>query len=606
MRKDSTRRAGHGPGRGKRPDVLTNADTIVLPALGSQPAAVPAAAAAPPETVPLPRAALDPPAGRTAPSHRRAPAKPRTFGNEPVPERYVPSRRRTAVSRAALLAILALQAVLTLWLRNTAFEDEALYLYSGRMEIAHLLHGAALQGNYASYFSGAPVLYPVLGAALDMIGGLALARALSLAEMLAVTAMLYSTSRYLFNERVALCSAALYAVSESTLFVGHLATYDASCLFLLAAAATVAVRTSGCRRPVFLLAAPLVALAIAVKYAGALYAPTIAVLPALAAPRLRARRVLGYPAAFGAVVAALLGAGLYLGGHAYVEAITGTTTNRALGTTPPAAVLRDSLAWGGMMTLLAAIGVIAYARRPRTEPGELIAPAGSRSRRVLLGSVLFGTVLLAPAYQMHLHTAVSLQKHIGFGMFFAAPMAGVGLARIVGDHFRRPHFGIALWCAALALGMGQSWSLYHAWPASGPFVSALSRYLEPGARYLVEVPEVPIYYLMGRPGAQPDQFWSTYNITYPDREGRTLAGDAGFSAAVRAGYFRVIAYDDTVTPAADEVIRKAIGQSRRYRLARVVHLSDSDGPVTYYIWVRRPEPPGHRERPARRRGPGAR
>ena len=34
----------------------------------------------------------------------------------------------------------------------------------GHMEIAHWLHGAALQGDYASYFSGAPVLYPVLGA----------------------------------------------------------------------------------------------------------------------------------------------------------------------------------------------------------------------------------------------------------------------------------------------------------------------------------------------------------------------------------------------------------------------------------------------------------
>ena len=29
------------------------------------------------------------------------------------------------------------------------------------MELEHLLHGAALQGSYASYFSGAPVLYPV-------------------------------------------------------------------------------------------------------------------------------------------------------------------------------------------------------------------------------------------------------------------------------------------------------------------------------------------------------------------------------------------------------------------------------------------------------------
>ena len=68
------------------------------------------------------------------------------------------------MSRAVLFAILCVQAALSLRMSNTAFEDEALYLYSGHLEIAHLLHGAPLQGNYASYFSGAPVLYPVLGA----------------------------------------------------------------------------------------------------------------------------------------------------------------------------------------------------------------------------------------------------------------------------------------------------------------------------------------------------------------------------------------------------------------------------------------------------------
>ncbi|MGH3166408.1 MAG: ArnT family glycosyltransferase, partial [Trebonia sp.] len=507
--------------------------------------------------------------------------------------RYTPTRRRTMISLFALLAILVLQTLLTLRLRNTAFEDEALYLYAGRMEIAHLLHGAALQGNYASYFSGAPVLYPVLGAALNMVGGLTLARTLSLAEMLAVTTMLYSITRFLFNERVALCAAALFAVSESTLFVGHLATYDATCLFLLAAAATITVRTSARRWPVFLLAAPLVALAVAVKYAGALYVPTIACLPALAGSPARGRRVLAYPLAFGLAVAALVAVGLHLGGHVYIEAIAGTTTNRIQGTTPDGAILEQSLAWGGVVTVLAVIGAVAYAWRPRTEPGELIAPAGGRVRRVLLGVVLSGTMLLAPVYQMHLHTNVSLQKHIGFGLFFAAPVAGAGLVRIVGDHFRRPHIGIALWSAALALGMSQSWSLYQAWPSTDPFVSALSRYLAPHASYLVEVPEVPIYYLEGRPDAQPDQFMSTYNITYFNRRGQELTGIPGFTAAVRAGAYKVIAYDETVTPAADQAIEEAIKDSHVYRLARVVHLSDTSGPVNYYLWTKRPAPHHH-------------
>lgn len=554
----------------ERPDVITDADTVVFPALAGS--SVPAR-------------------HRTAVQHRAGAAdrpRPRDLGETDAwgDQGYTPTRRRTRVSRLALLGILALQAVMSLRLSNTAFEDEALYLYAGRMEIAHLLHGAALQGNYASYFSGAPVLYPVLGAALNAVGGLALARALSLAEMLAVTAMLYSVSRFLFNERVALCAAALFSVSESAMFLGRLATFDATCLFLLAAATTIVVRSSRCRWPVFLLAAPLAALAVAVKYAGALYVPTIALLPALAGWPARGRRVLVYPPAFAAAVAVLLAAALRLGGHVYAEAIAGTTTNRAQGAVPAGVILRESAAWGGVVTALAAVGAVAYAWRARTEPGELIAPSGGRPRRAVLGAVLLGTALLAPLYQMHLHTDVSLLKHVGFGLFFAAPMAGAGLARIVGDHFRRPQIGIALWCFALTLGMSQSSNLYHAWPASGPLVSSISKYLQPGARYLVEVPEVPIYYLQGRADAQPEQFWSTYNITYTDSRGQTLTGTAGFSAAVHAGMFRLIAYSGSVTPAADATIAQALASSHSYYLAQVVHMSDSAGPLNYYIWVK--------------------
>ena len=499
-------------------------------------------------------------------------------------DRSYPPSRRAMVTRLALVAILALQAIMSLRLQNTAFEDEALYLYAGRMELAHLLHGAALQGDYASYFLGAPVLYPVLGAALNAAGGLELARALSLAEMLAVTAMVYSITRLLFNERRALCAAALFSVTESAILLGHLATFDATCLFLLASATTIVVRWSGSRWPVFLLAAPLAALAVAVKYAGLLYVPTIAMLPALTGWSAHGRRALLFPPAFAAVVAGLLYGALRLGGGDYVKAISAALTNR--GTDPAVVILRESAAWGGVLATLAVAGAVLYTVRPRFTPGERIAPPRARWRRAALGALLAGTAFLAPAVQIYLHSDASLLKHVGFGLFFAAPMAGVGLVRLVGDQFRRPQVGIALWCGALVLGTTQSWNLYHAWPSSGPLVQALSGYLRPGARYLVEVPEVPIYYLEGKADAQPDQFWSTFNITYVNSRGQKLTGNAGFAAAVRAGFFQVIAYNGDVTPATDAVIARALRSSHVYKLAVVLHLSDSAGFVDYYIWVK--------------------
>ena len=49
---------------------------------------------------------------------------------------------------------------------DTAFQDEALYLWAGHLQWAHWLHGAAVP-PFAYYFSGAPVIYPPLGALAD-------------------------------------------------------------------------------------------------------------------------------------------------------------------------------------------------------------------------------------------------------------------------------------------------------------------------------------------------------------------------------------------------------------------------------------------------------
>jgi len=135
----------------QRPDMLTDAETVLMPWLKLR--------------------------GGRPDGETELSARPRRADSGPLAT--ISSRIPAAtVSRLVLLAILILQAVLSLRLRNTAFEDEATYLYAGHMELQHLLHGSPLQGAYSSYFSGSPVLYPVAAAYLDQLGGLALARAL--------------------------------------------------------------------------------------------------------------------------------------------------------------------------------------------------------------------------------------------------------------------------------------------------------------------------------------------------------------------------------------------------------------------------------------------
>jgi Dolichyl-phosphate-mannose-protein mannosyltransferase len=595
-------RRGHSLAHDVKPGQSPDADTVLFAVQGAAPAAAPATV---PGSGPAggPRAAATglAPAAPAAPAtaNERAAAVAEIVGLPPelasrghaAPS--MPTRRRTWISRGILFCILIMQSLLTVRMHNTAFEDEALYLYVGHLEIAHWLHGAALQGNYASYFSGAPVLYPPLAAMADGIGGLVAARALSLIEMLGVTALLYSLTRRLFNERVALCSAIVFAVVEPTLFLGNLATYDASALFLLALAMWIVVRTATFRWPVYLLAAPVAALAVATKYASLLFVPTIVIMAGLAAWPYRRRWALVPPAALLAATVAILAGAYELSGRNYQQGIQFTTLERFNGASTTSSLVWDSLQWGGLPIALAVIGAIGYAIRPNTDRREDIAPGGSRLRRTVLGVVLAGSALLAPAEQIRIHTFVSLQKHIGFGLFLAAPIAGVGLARVVGDHFRRAQVGIAVWGAVLALGMTQANNLFNVWPNTSVFIPDFARYLRPGGHYLVEVDEVPIYYLRHHADAQPDQFTSTYYIGYVDAHGQFLTANAGYVAAIKAGYFQVVAYNFQTTPAVDQVIAKTLTTDPSYRLAAAI--PNGNDTVTQYIWVKvatpRPPPP---------------
>jgi hypothetical protein len=494
--------------------------------------------------------------------------------------RYQIHPRRVWVTWGAVGLILLLQVLLTLRMNNTAFEDEGLYLYVGHLEIVHFLHGASLQGDYPSYFSGAPVLYPVLGATADKIGGLAAARAVSLLELLLSTVLVYLTSKRLFDEWAGLCAALVFAVAEPTLFLGNLATYDASALCLLGIAAWIVVRTAEFRWPVYLLAAPVLVLATATKYATLLYIPSVVALVGLTAARKYGWRMVALR--LGVMVALLMvlyAALVQAAGPDYMAGFKFTTLDRFEGNTPTSTLLRLCLEWVGVPFALAVYGAVLYA----WESGPDM--TGSRRFRAVFGAIMCLTLLLAPVEQIRIHTATSLHKHVGFGLLIAAPIVGVGLAKVVREHFRRLQVGIAIWGLALALGMTTANDEFNLWPNSATYVTDMSHYLKPGAHYLVEVDEVPIYYLRGRPDAQPTQFTSTFAIDYFDpKTNRLLTGNDAYAAAIRDSYFQFVGFDMSTTPDVDAVIAKALAQNPNYRLASVI-TADNNGDREY-LWVK--------------------
>jgi hypothetical protein len=490
--------------------------------------------------------------------------------------------------RLPLVAILVPQAVLAYQLANTAFQDEALYLFAGHRELGLLLHGTPTYDSYASYFSGAPFLYPVAAAVIDTEWGLEGVRAFSLLLMLGTTALIWTTARRLYDRPAAIVGAALFAVSAPTLFLSRLATYDAPAVFLLALALWIVVRTATAPMFLVLLAAPPLALAAGVKYASALYLPTVIVVAVLAVPttaavvggRVWLRGVLRGVLLLGAV-SGLIAAGL-AAAPGLRAGLSQTTLNRAAGTEPVSNILRISAEWGGWVFVLAVVGVGYVVVRSAASRGR--APA-------LLAAALTGTALLATIYQTHLGTGVSLHKHIGFGLLFAAPVAGAGVAgmarlgRLRMASGALPGLALGI-CTLLAFYANHVVGPMYDWPNSTRQIAVLRPLVHNGRQhYLVEENEVPRYYLRNQ--TQPYEWLTTYYFQYMDKSGKTLTGLPAYRAAITGHYFDLVVLDFGSTAQLDAELTKMLkAPGSGYRLVEKVPGKTSHGTVNYWIWQR--------------------
>jgi hypothetical protein len=325
-----------------------------------------------------------------------------------------------------LTIILTIQIVLSVRLirSNTAFSDEALYLWAGRLEWSGWLHHTAVP-PLATYFSGAPVLYPPLGALANAVGGLTGARVLSLIFMLGATVLLHGLTRRIFDRRSANFAAALFVGLGSAQFLGVFATYDAMAVFMLALATWLGVRSAGLRSAgfrvtVLLLAALVLVIADAAKYATALFDPVVLIVIASFGWHARGRRA-GLSAGLIALAGTAIGLGsaLALGGSPYWAGITSTTLSRAQSNWPAFGVLYASAGWVGAVLILAIFGAVATAYASRSAPAKVLA------------WTLVAAGFLAPAEQARIHVFTSLFKHVAFGAWFAAPVAGYALTAFI-------------------------------------------------------------------------------------------------------------------------------------------------------------------------------
>ena len=497
-----------------------------------------------------------------------------------------------------LLAVLLVQAALSLRLvrADTAYQSEAAALWSGHLEWAHWLHGAPIP-PFPAFFSAAPVLYPPLGAAADSIGGLTGARILSLVFMLAATVLLWGAAKRLFGRRAAFFAAALFAALGPTLHLGAFATYDALSVLLIAAASWCVIRAAEHGTWGLVAGGAFLALANATSYGTVVFDPFVAALALLIAIQACGGLVAVRRAAtLLLVTAALLTAGLLIGGSTYRLGVQHTVLSQVPGSASPQQVFAHSWYWAGLLVVLAGCGII------------ISVASRQDAARTWLLVVLTAAVVAGPLNQARLHTAATLDKHLGLGAWFAAIAAGYAVDRFIAA--APAGRSRALTCGACvialvfpaALAASQSQELSTSWPNATAFITLFGPLADRGTGHLL-VEDAPIakYYLPS--GAQWQRWSSTRTINLPS--GTSTGGPAASAsvtspgnAAVYAnyiatGYFSVVALNYTDTTALDHSITADMRRNHHYRIVQVIPYGVEVPPIglgTYVIWRYQPHP----------------
>lgn len=507
-----------------------------------------------------------------------------------------------AIQYLPLVLILAVQAGLTMKLARWAYAsgDEGRYIYDGHQLINELWHGGG-SPFYETFSSGAPVVYPVLAAMADSVGGLLAVRLMSLLFMLVATCLLFGVTRRWFGYWPAVLAAGLFAGIGLTQDLGALGTFDAMSLMLMAAAAYCAARTGDDdpRATRWLLATPLVLLAAnATKYASVLFDPVVIAIAVWEIRGSGAKRMVVRTAALSLTVLTLSGIALLVGGRAYVQGIMYSTFSRQANDAAFAgtvtdqsglsarAVMQFSWDWVGAVLVLGMLALLGamLSRRARGY-GWLLA-------------LLLAAGLLVTAEMVKLHSIESMYKHDDFGIWFTAAGAGAIVAWI------RPHFATASIVLALIAASGFVYSrnavaTYQATADTTTAVefASLKPYLElESGMYLIgglvdndlvyqDHVAVPWFRLID------DNY-----IKYPipgrggDWHGQTpgpaclklqphcmyLEGVAGYRAAIRAHSFALISMIGEHYTAQDKQIEAVVSNTPGY-----VRIGQRDGPPTW-------------------------
>ncbi len=212
----------------------------------------------------------------------------------------------------------------------------------------------------------------------------------------------------------------------------------------------------------------------------------------------------------------------------------------------------------------------------------------ARKKYLLIALLFLGSALLVPGYHIYKAELISLDKHLGYSMFFVMPVAGYALASLSG--FRRAFSpgrywlsGVAICLILLLVGTGEAQNMYSRWPPATDLAYVFKTQVRPtSGRYLVEQFDVLRYYLGD--DTYSWQWVGPYFFPYTDKQGHYYLGNEAYVRAVNDGYFDLIELNFTDTVQTDLLISQTIEHSKKYALIAKISNRDSYGTGYFFIW----------------------
>ena len=261
------------------------------------------------------------------------------------------------------------------------------------------------------------------------------------------------------------------------------------------------------------------------------------------------------------------------GGSSYVHGILFTTLARRAGSSHASAptILADSFAWVGIVFVLAVLGtVVSFFASPGRLPWFCV--------------VFTVAVVLAPLHQAQIHTTTSLHKHVIFGAWFGAIVAGY-LLDLAGKVHPTQGWRVGAVAAGLGLFIGSpqaTSSFVYGWPNVTQMDADLSRIIPSAGCPCLIAEQNPLRYYL--PKLASERIVGPYSFWYwQASKHRVLTGVPAYEQAISNHYFSVVEMDPAENVAIYEPVIRTLEATRGYRREVTIKIDDW-GRQTMQIW----------------------